>query len=254
MPKAPSKTRAASARKDPIAKSNEESQADVKEAKSSEPSKARATSKSDPKASHLYTDDNPATTLAGTGFKDAETATNTLSLISRRSLTYQFQTVNTLYHRAKNHPVMKKGPTESNADMRAAIDIFKHWIEEAYPAAKADLRAGGFKPLLSKGCVERFAVRLEDGGGKTFSEVYVQLGRNKRLGNVLMDDSKPGEADWERKRYDALCALVPAGKENSSGWSDDELWVDGKPSKKHLEMIAWAWSPVPERKLPGGMS
>lgn len=31
----------------------------------------------DPKASHLFTDDNPATTLPGTGFKDADTATNT---------------------------------------------------------------------------------------------------------------------------------------------------------------------------------
>lgn len=30
-----------------------------------------------PKDSHLYTDDNPETTLAGTGFKNAETATNT---------------------------------------------------------------------------------------------------------------------------------------------------------------------------------
>lgn len=31
----------------------------------------------DPKQSHLYTDDNPETTLKGTGFKDAETANKT---------------------------------------------------------------------------------------------------------------------------------------------------------------------------------
>lgn len=31
----------------------------------------------DPKTSHLYTDDNPETTLHGTGFKDAATAHKT---------------------------------------------------------------------------------------------------------------------------------------------------------------------------------
>lgn len=41
----------------------------------------------DPKQSHLYTDDNPETTLKGTGFKDVETANKTIALVSKRSLT-----------------------------------------------------------------------------------------------------------------------------------------------------------------------
>lgn len=51
----------------------------------------------DPKDSHLYTDDNPETTLHGTGFKDSETAKHTIDLVNKRSLTYQFQTINTMY-------------------------------------------------------------------------------------------------------------------------------------------------------------
>ena len=77
----------------------------------------------DPKASHLYTDDNPSTTLHGTGFKDANTAKHTLDLIAKRSLTYQSQTVNTMYHRAKHHPAMKNGDTAKNADMREAVEV-----------------------------------------------------------------------------------------------------------------------------------
>jgi hypothetical protein len=49
------------------------------------------------KDSHLYTDDNPETTLHGTGFKDTEAAKHTIELVSKRSLTYQFQTINTMY-------------------------------------------------------------------------------------------------------------------------------------------------------------
>jgi hypothetical protein len=51
----------------------------------------------DPKDSHLYTDDNPETTLHGTGFKDSDAAKHTIKLVSKRSLTYQFQTINTMY-------------------------------------------------------------------------------------------------------------------------------------------------------------
>lgn len=39
--------------------------------------KAKGTNEKDPKSSHLYTDDNPETTLQGTGFKDADAANKT---------------------------------------------------------------------------------------------------------------------------------------------------------------------------------
>ncbi|KAM0710300.1 hypothetical protein Q7P35_002662 [Cladosporium inversicolor] len=103
MPKAHStRSKASSARKDPIAKPQKEeaakikpkSQTKTKKAPSdddspdkSPPPKEKATRKDAGKKSHLYTDDNPSTTLHGTGFRDAETANNTISLISKRSLT-----------------------------------------------------------------------------------------------------------------------------------------------------------------------
>ena len=86
MPKAPTKSRAKSSRVDPI----------------------EAPKTKDPKASHLYTDDNPKTTIHGTGFKDKAAAERTLDLIGQRSLIYQYQTVNTMFNRAKHHPSMRK--------------------------------------------------------------------------------------------------------------------------------------------------
>lgn len=204
--------------------------------------KEKAAKDKDPKPSHLYTDDNPATTLHGTGFKDAQTAHHTIELVSKRSLTYQYQAINTMYNRAKSHP-------HKTEDIEAAIDVFKTWVKETYPKQKADMRS--FKPLLSKKTVDLFLDQLKAAKGvdTEFAEVYVGLEARKRLANTLVDETKPGESDWERTRYDHLCKLVP---ENGEKTDDADLWDgSGKPSKYHLDLISWAWSPLSERKLLG---
>ena len=143
------------------------------------------------------------------------------------------------------------------ADMREAMDVFKNWLDVTYPAERDSLRAGGFKPLLSKKCVERYLARIEKSGAvskdsKAFAKVYATLPKGKKLGNVLVDDSKPVEHDWERKRYQSLNELVPGGKEDGGDvWKLSELWTDDREvAEPHLELIAWAWSPAGESKLP----
>jgi hypothetical protein len=154
MPKA-TRAKASSSRKDPLSKPSKEEESTSKSKSEPQPSEEtsdndntkpapkRSSRKDTGKDSHLYTDDNPATTLHGTGFKDAATANNTLELISKRSLTYQFQTINTLFHRARNHPSVKKAKTSDGAPagINEALEIFKTWLDETYPAAKAALRA-----------------------------------------------------------------------------------------------------------------
>jgi len=272
MPKAHStRSKTSSARKDPIAKPQKEEKAkptakpQTKKVASGDDSpkasapKEKATRKDSGKNSHLYTDDNPSTTLHGTGFRDAETANHTLSLISKRSLTYQFQTVNTLYHRAQNHPSIKKAKESDDGPQGIgdALAIFKTWLDETYPASKAALRVGGgFKPLLSKTVVTKIMPALEANKAEIgsdaleFATLYTSLPKNRRLGNVLLDDEKPGEADWEVKRYEALASLVPEGKEGSKSWDKADLWDgEGGLSTEHLKLVAWAWSPLGDRGL-----
>lgn len=196
----------------------------------------------DPKASHLYTDDNPSTTLHGTGFKDAATAKRTLELVSQRSLTYQFQTINTMFYRAKNHPY-----SHGNEDMEAAMDIFRAWLHETYPRAKAS--RPNFKPLLKKETVNRYLSRLQESEDvdARFAQVYVALPKGKRLANILVDENHPEQRDWEREREENLVQLTQDYDKNSS---DDQLWDNrGHPATWLLRCIAWAWSPTPERRL-----
>jgi hypothetical protein len=271
MPKA-TRSKTASSRADPISKPDKKeaekptSKSHTKTKTASDdgssnpsPPKEKAARKDTGKNSHLYTDDNPSTTLHGTGFKDADTANHTLSLVSKRSLTYQFQTINTLYHRASNHPSIKKAKDSDDGPqgMRDALAIFKKWLDETYPAAKAALRVGGgFKPLVSKSFVTKILPTLEANKGKIgsdaleFAKLYASLPKNRRLGNVLLDDEKPGEADWEVKRYEALAALVPEDKEETKGWDKADLWDgEGGLSTEHMTLVAWAWSPVGDRGL-----
>ena len=126
-----------------------------------------------------------------------------------------------------------------------------------YPKATSELRAKGFKPLLSKACVGRYLPQIREcklegmGEALEFAERYVELGSRKKLANCLFDNSQPREPDMEKVRYDALDELVAEGKETSKGWDSDEVWAGKRQvSDEHLRLIAWAWSPVQERNLP----
>ena len=198
------------------------------------------------KDSHLYTDDNPATTLHGTGFKDLATAQKTLSLVSQRSLTYQFQTINTMYYRASGHAHKTPG-------MEAAMEVFREWLDK-YPEAKDNLRANqGFKPVLKKEAVEKWLPRIREElseDDRRFAEVYCNLKKGARLANQLVEQGKPAGHDWECERYLALDRLVPEGKETEGGWESQQLWTTNKqPTAEHLRLIAWAWTPAKASKV-----
>lgn len=78
--------------------------------------------------STLYSDEHPEKSLKNTGFKNKTMAKQTLSLIKKRSLHYQFTVVNTMYYRAMNHPNKTK-------QMEEAMKIFKEWLDK-YPIKK----------------------------------------------------------------------------------------------------------------------
>ena len=71
----------------------------------------------------LYNDLHPDKSLKNTGFKDSMTAIRTIKLISKRSLRYQYDVINTMYNRAKYHP-------HQTENMKEAMKVFSIWIEK----------------------------------------------------------------------------------------------------------------------------
>jgi hypothetical protein len=246
----------------------------TKSTSSTPPSASTSTtkSKSRPKTgtdSHLYTDDNPSTTLHGTGFKDAITAHHTLEIISQKSLTYQWQVVNTMYYRAKHHPARKKYEERkrSGAETRDgegegrkfddAMQIFEEWLEGTYKDAKRKRQEEGreFNPLISKPCVKRYLDRIRKikdfEMGVRFAEIYVDLPKGKRLANILVEEGRPKGRDWEVQRLIELDRLVDEREERGEQ-KEEGLWDEDKGgvSEWHLKYVTWAWTPLSERRLP----
>jgi hypothetical protein len=158
--------------------------------------------------------------------------------LTRRTVD-QRQAIHTMYNRAKHHP-------KRTDDIKAAQAVFEKWLSETYPQAKKEQRE--FKPVLAKKTVEAALPLLKQAKGvdTTFADIYVELETRKRLANTLVDESQPGEADWDRARTTALNELVPEGDDIG----EEKLWgEDGKPSTYHLSLIAWAWTPTTEYKL-----
>lgn len=157
-----------------------------------------------------------------------------------RSTVDQRQTINTMCNRAKHHP-------KKTDDIKAAQAVFEKWLKETYPKTKSEQRE--FKPVLAKKTMETVLPLLKEAKGvdTKFADMYVELEPRKRLANTLVDESQPGEADWDKARTTALSELVPEGKDDIA---EEKLWgEDGKPSTYHLSLIAWAWSPTTEYKL-----
>ena len=47
---------------------------------------------------------------------------------------------------------------------------------------------------------------------------------------------------WDQKRNAFLKRQIAQAKSNGESW-----WVDGLPTRRHLALIAWAYSPTPSR-------
>ena len=73
---------------------------------------------------HLFTDENPATTIKGTGFRDRAAAEQTIRLTSQEGVRFkQHWTVMAMRERAAHHP-------HQTAGMREAIQVFEAWLRE----------------------------------------------------------------------------------------------------------------------------
>ena len=204
--------------------------------------------------SHLYTDDNPSTTLHGTGFQDEATARKTILLVKKRSLTYQFQVINTMFYRAKHHP-------HPNSRIEAAMAVFKEWLDE-YPARKKQLPEykKASRPLVQAclDALESQQIDAADDGllmsecfqqAMTWARTYVAMPAGKRLANTLTSDD-PEEPDMDSLRLLHLKQLVPEERSKVNG----RAWRLDKDNHKaisdlHLQWILWGFTPAEKQAM-----
>uniref|UniRef100_A0A7S4RGL0 Exonuclease domain-containing protein n=1 Tax=Ditylum brightwellii TaxID=49249 RepID=A0A7S4RGL0_9STRA len=85
----------------------------------------------------LYTDENPATTIKGTGFKNRDIAERTIFLTSQPGARYkQHWTIRAMRERAAYHPHQTDG-------IREAIAVFDAWLKSYQPPTCEERREQG---------------------------------------------------------------------------------------------------------------
>jgi hypothetical protein len=211
------------------------------------------------KSIELYTNAHAKTTIKGTGYKNKKTALNTLKLIKDKPLKKQFLIINVLYQRAKYHKNQTK-------DMIQAMNVFEKWLKK-YKKTKTIMKGGGNKinkklpylPLSLVNSYEKLAnyynvsrkargLEKPTTSNEGFLVVYRKIkGNGMLMKNIPCKKTKANGVNWDRKR-----AIEVYGKLGQTQRMKLDLFhksgmLKGLPTKIHINMIMWAYSPYPTK-------
>ena len=163
----------------------------------------------------LYSNLHPNTTMKGTGFKNEKTAEKTIEIIKYRSPKYQFDVINTMYNRAKFHPYQ-------TSNMRKAMKIFKKWMKN-YKSDKIKYPYLQLKIIKKYGIENDFIDTLEKVKGKYYKLQYIPKGKYDYL-------------SYRNHIIDKILEKNPK-----------LFYNNGKPTKIHLKLISYGYSPYPNK-------
>jgi hypothetical protein len=196
----------------------------------------------------LYNDLHPEKSLKNTGFKDLETASNTIQLVSKRSLRYQFDVINTMYNRAKYHPNRTK-------HMEEAMGLFKAWLKK-YPKLKAYEDSNyKFLSLEQIAKYEKIAeiykvsevARGIKKGTKTdkgFLQMYKEVqGKSSKLQYIPVKIYKPEGQDYWSYRIGFINSRIGQIKKANTPLYYTYGKYKGLPTKQHIILILHGYSP-----------
>ncbi|CAH0757864.1 unnamed protein product [Diatraea saccharalis] len=178
----------------------------------------------------------PADTVPGLGFKDKDAADGTIKELEGRDPDYQKLAVKGLIGRAKRVLTCTRDETKL-ANIKEAISIFEKFLDDF----DTNHMSKQNNPYISLGHV-RTAEKMADGitdQQKSFIAAYVSVnGEYKRLRTV---QSSEGGKTWDIVRNVAL-------KDLKEKHAEAKLFDEKEqPTKEHIEMMLWAYSPEPAR-------
>jgi len=175
-------------------------------------------------------------TVPGLGFKDKDKALETLKNLEGRDPDYQKLAIKGLIGRAKRTLTLTKAE-EKLQNIKDALDVFEDWLKTF---EKMDLGKDNrpYLPLNAVNLLSKLKEKygVEDKKAESFIEAYSSVGGDYKHLRTMA--SAEGEPTWDIIRNAALKKLMKT--------IDDEkpdLWEDELPTKDHLKLILWAYSP-----------
>lgn len=202
----------------------------------------------------LFSDDNPETTVHGYGFSNPSIAKKTIDDLKNRDIDYQFQVVNTMYHRGK--VILKRAKNEDTLqNITLALDIYNEWLNN-YKTNKLNDKLK--KTYLTPKQVSdlEFLAEYYDISHKarglskptTSDEGFLVIwrrvkGDKKHLRTLPVKKSVPDGQTWDKQRNNYLVRRLSMVK-NAKGDLYYLTGIDaGLPTRLHVNMLMWAYSP-----------
>ncbi|KXJ80222.1 hypothetical protein RP20_CCG026152 [Aedes albopictus] len=173
-------------------------------------------------------------TVPGLGFKDKDAAEKTLKILEGRDPDYQKLAIKGLLGSAK-----RVLPSTKNEDkiksIKEAMGIFEDFLE----TFDSEERAKQNMAYLPLDLIKNLPDKPPSALAAEFVECYdkVAKGNYKHLRTKFPEDDD--STSWDIVRNKKLLKLKEKVKESGEKMFDS----DGKPTKVHLEMIYWAYSP-----------
>lgn len=197
--------------------------------------------------SKLYSDNHPDLSLKGTGFKDAKTAEQTIKLVEKRSLKYQYDVINTMYNRAKYHP-------NKTQEMKEAMSVFNVWLKD-YKNKKDKEPNYKFLPLSTIAKYEKLAeeygvsevargLKPSTKSDEGFLKVYKRVEKPHKLQYIPIKKTRPQGQDYFSFRNSFIKSRLGQMKALKTPLFYKEGKYKGLPTKQHIILIMYAYSPV----------
>ncbi|CAG9764224.1 unnamed protein product [Ceutorhynchus assimilis] len=177
-------------------------------------------------------------TVPGLGFKDKEKALETLQILEGRDPDYQKLAIKGLIGRAKRTLTLTKDK-EKLENINSAMKIFDDWLKN-FEFKNLSKENKAYLPLAS---VEVFLPLKQKYGIKNdLAEKFLKAYKEKAKGeykSLRTVSSGEDEPTWDIVRNKELKEIWKKFEESQPDfWTSDDL-----PTKEHLQLILWAYSP-----------
>ncbi len=203
------------------------------------------------KSIELFTNAHPKSTIHGLGFKNKNTAIQSLKKIKNKPIKYQKQVATTMFYRAKYHPHQTK-------NMKDAMKIYEKFLKKIKKLKGGshvkfpylDLKIiNKFEKLADYYNVSRKARGLEkpSTSDEGFLVVYKKIKNPKKLKDIPCRKNKPDGVNWERKREIEVSGKLGQSKKMKIPLFHKDGPLKGLPTIIHINMIMWAYSPEPDK-------
>ncbi|KAL1490791.1 hypothetical protein ABEB36_013428 [Hypothenemus hampei] len=177
-------------------------------------------------------------TVPGLGFKDKEKALETLQNLEGRDPDYQKLAIKGLIGRAKRTLTLTKDKDKLQ-NIKEAMKIFEEWLKDfefknLSKENKSYLPVGTLDALWP--LKQKYNIKNEL--AEKFFKSYKENAKGDYK-NLRTISSGEGEPTWDIVRNRELKKIWQEFEESKPDWwNDDDL-----PTKEHLQLILWAYSP-----------